>query len=430
MKKVIMFSTLVILVLIYRPAGAGWLGDTLNSAIKGAGKDIVYDAVDSASGSAYRKVKNNLAGEASGNPDTAVRPDAEAAAGVPAFNSPEGTIRGEERYSRFDFIPGSKVLFFDDFSDTEVGGFPMRWTLEGPNGGGNTLDVISWAGSHYFRSRPAGGGNGQSCTGSYLRLKGLKDLPRRFTIEFDAILAGEQTSWEKAYGILLLSDVYDPHDSPNPVFPGNSGTFYFSDIFARSAHSESEFLIQDQLPHHIAITVDGTAAKAYVDGDLVINDPEAVNRPISLVGMYWEISLEHSVDWFMFTNFRLAEGGKEFGQVLETDGRFIAPGIRFDTGSAILLPESLPTLRSIQALLQEQPSLPFLIEGHTDNQGGDQVNEPLSQERAEAVRDWLMVQGIEPNRLVARGFGSRRPRSTNDNPEGRSLNRRVEFVRQ
>lgn len=104
-------------------------------------------------------------------------------------------------------------------------------------------------------------------------------------------------------------------------------------------------------------------------------------------------------------------------------------GIYFNTGSAVLLPESQPALRQIAQLVR-QSSLPVLeVQGHTDNIGTAQFNQELSQQRAEAVRQALVSQfGIQPGTLTSRGFGFTRPVDSNDTVVGRAHNRRVELV--
>jgi OmpA-OmpF porin, OOP family len=92
-------------------------------------------------------------------------------------------------------------------------------------------------------------------------------------------------------------------------------------------------------------------------------------------------------------------------------------------------PESLPTLKMILALLNDAPDLKFSIEGHTDNQGNKGINQPLSEKRAEAVKNWLAGKGIDPSRLATQGFGDTNPIDSNKDPEGRANNRRVEFVK-
>jgi outer membrane protein OmpA-like peptidoglycan-associated protein len=112
-----------------------------------------------------------------------------------------------------------------------------------------------------------------------------------------------------------------------------------------------------------------------------------------------------------------------------SEGRIVTHGILFDTGSDKIKPESLPTLKKILALLEESPALDFSIEGHTDNQGTKELNQTLSEKRAKAVQLWLTAKGIPASRLQSKGWGDTKPIDTNDTPEGRANNRRVEFTR-
>ncbi len=124
--------------------------------------------------------------------------------------------------------------------------------------------------------------------------------------------------------------------------------------------------------------------------------------------------------------------GPKFGGIadaLQKSCHVELSGIYFNTGSAVLLPESQPALRNIaQAVLQsKQPVLD--IEGHTDNVGTAQLNQDLSQKRAQAVRQALVAQfGVPPGRLTATGFGFAHPVESNDTVEGRARNRRVELA--
>jgi outer membrane protein OmpA-like peptidoglycan-associated protein len=124
--------------------------------------------------------------------------------------------------------------------------------------------------------------------------------------------------------------------------------------------------------------------------------------------------------------------GPKFGGIadeLQKSCHVELSGIYFNTGSAVLLPESQPALRNIaQVVLQsKQPLLD--IEGHTDNVGTAQLNQDLSQKRAQAVRQALVAQfGVPAGRLTATGFGFTHPMESNDTVEGRARNRRVELA--
>jgi len=110
-------------------------------------------------------------------------------------------------------------------------------------------------------------------------------------------------------------------------------------------------------------------------------------------------------------------------------GRSRIYGINFDTDSAVLKDESKPTLDRIAALLKAQSGLKLTIEGHTDSTATAEHNQKLSQQRAEAVKAYLVAAGIDGARLKAVGLGATKPVATNATEIGRAQNRRVELVK-
>ena len=105
-------------------------------------------------------------------------------------------------------------------------------------------------------------------------------------------------------------------------------------------------------------------------------------------------------------------------------------GIYFDTGSDRIRPESSPTLKEMGTMLKDHPELKLVIEGHTDNVGKPDANQTLSEKRANAVRQFLVNSyQIEGGRLQAKGLGETKPVASNDSPEGRQSNRRVELAK-
>ncbi len=101
----------------------------------------------------------------------------------------------------------------------------------------------------------------------------------------------------------------------------------------------------------------------------------------------------------------------------------------FDTGKTTIRPESFSLLDEVAAALKGNGNVKkVIVEGHTDNKGGKAKNKKLSAGRAEAVRRYLVTKGVEPERLVAKGFGPSRPIADNATAKGRDENRRVEFV--
>jgi outer membrane protein OmpA-like peptidoglycan-associated protein len=102
--------------------------------------------------------------------------------------------------------------------------------------------------------------------------------------------------------------------------------------------------------------------------------------------------------------------------------------VLFKTGSFELLPGARERLAKISGIVLAYPSLHLQVEGHTDSVGSDDYNQQLSEKRAGAVRDYLIQQGISKDVIEARGFGKTTPVASNETPEGRQQNRRVEMV--
>jgi OmpA-OmpF porin, OOP family len=117
-------------------------------------------------------------------------------------------------------------------------------------------------------------------------------------------------------------------------------------------------------------------------------------------------------------------------QAQQTDrGLLVTLGdILFDLDRAELNPGGELQVTRLADALRQMPDRNLLIEGHTDSSGSDAYNDDLSRRRAEAVEGQLLLQGVDPTRIVTRGYGERYPVATNDTAAGRQQNRRVEIV--
>ncbi|MHA8097747.1 OmpA family protein [Aquirufa aurantiipilula] len=100
----------------------------------------------------------------------------------------------------------------------------------------------------------------------------------------------------------------------------------------------------------------------------------------------------------------------------------------FETGKATLTAESDPELKRIVQVMQENATLQIEISGHTDNTGSDELNNKLSQDRADAVKNYLINLGVKSDRIRTKGYGKTKPKADNSTEEGRQMNRRVEFA--
>jgi curli biogenesis system outer membrane secretion channel CsgG len=353
--------------------------------------------------------------------------EAAAASGGGQGGAASGQVEtlGEVYSPRFDFVPGENVLFFDDYSDTEPGDYPSRWRVGGERAG--QMEVVELKGQRWFKSIKPAQGDKMLVSSTAMRADCAKrSLPAKFTVEFDVPSSANFQLWFEGHS--------SPHVDLGPTF-------------AASAGATATGLAPPTKPiRHVSVAVSGSNLKLYFDGERVLMDPDGVptnstestRKPCNVAfafrpdgdakSMWWGGSGPFRDD-LMFTNFKLAEGGKDYTKDLAISGRIVTHGITFDSGSDRIRPESGPTLRKILKLLQDDSGLSFEVQGHTDAQGGEKVNGPLSERRAAAVKAWLVAQGIEDGRLTTRGLGATKPLKENDTLEGRADNRRVEFVK-
>jgi OOP family OmpA-OmpF porin len=123
------------------------------------------------------------------------------------------------------------------------------------------------------------------------------------------------------------------------------------------------------------------------------------------------------------------DGCPEYKLVKVTSKKIeIKQTIYFETGNANIKPVSFPLLDEVATVLTDNPEIQVRIEGHTDDRGSNEYNMGLSQERTEAVRQYLVGKGVDATRMEAKGYGESAPIASNKNEAGRAKNRRVEFV--
>lgn len=320
----------------------------------------------------------------------------------PDATPPPSTAPGQGAWLNYDFIPGDRVIWWEDFSSDDVGDFPNRMQLMYGN-----LEVVNVGGHKYLRT--ADGGR------VFIVLP--EALPTRFTVEVryysqsgTALMiqtseGGEYASW-------------GCHRQDGYVEAGGGG-------------ARSEGGVPDVGEHDFGtcrFTISDRYVKAYINEHRVANVPTThVARTDTLI---FNIPGGSQEDPTLLTDIRIAAGGRRLYDALSADGRVATQGILFDIGSDHIRGESTPTLKEIGDMLTEHADLRLTIEGHTDNVGAAASNQSLSDGRAAAVRQYLIATfHIDGGRLVSSGFGATRPTVPNTTPEGRQTNRRVELVR-
>lgn len=310
-------------------------------------------------------------------------------------------------WSKYDFVPGDKVIFEDNLRGEENGEFPSRWDLVR-----GTVENAEFGGENIIMFR---GGNPKIIP--YLENREQDYLPDVFTIEFD-LYVNNVNSFEVFF-----------FDQKNQRQPAKHATLTISSTGLRlyniGSYIPDNGSIENQWAH-IAVAYTKGKFKAYIDETRLINIPRLEFEPTGISIRAYSASDKYK---FYMKNFRLAEGGvKYYDQVLQ-HGKIIANGIRFDSGRATLKPESMGVIHEIVKLMQKYPEINFSVEGHTDSDGDDTSNLTLSKDRAMTVANTLVELGIPKERLSTKGFGETVPIDTNNTPEGKANNRRVEFVR-
>jgi outer membrane protein OmpA-like peptidoglycan-associated protein len=306
---------------------------------------------------------------------------------------------GEGAWANYDFKPGDRVLFADDFTKDEVGDFPRRFELVS-----GTMEIVDWQDSRWLRLTST----------SKFHVPVSEPLPERYTMEFDyTVPQGEMWIYpqgKEAGGLIVFG---------NAGVAGVAGT-------GPQARSQANEALRNRVAH-ARVMADGPYVKLYINDKRLANIPNFDPTRANKILFYVDASEGNPA---LFGNFRIAAGGKKLYDTLTSKGRVATQGIYFDTGSDRVRPESSPTLKEIGAMLQEHADLKLLIEGHTDNSGSAEANQALSEKRAAAVRQALIGNyGIDAARLSAKGLGAAKPVAPNDTPEGRQNNRRVELVK-
>jgi OmpA-OmpF porin, OOP family len=327
----------------------------------------------------------------------------DAAPATSAAPAAAGARPGEGAWANYDFLPGERALFVDDFSRDVVGDFPRRLEFREGN-----LEVVEWNGGRYLRTT---GKRGR------FAIPLPEVLPERFTIEFD------YSGWNKYELKLSFVESFDENRNSAVLLGSWGAGVKGAGVSALGRPRED---IEKRMAR-VRIMADGTYVKVYVDEHRVANVP---NASLGRASRIWVETPPTLVEQVLIGEIRIMAGGRKLYDALAAEGRVATQGILFDTGSDRIRPESTPTLKEIGEMLKQHPELRLRIEGHTDNVGQAAANQALSEKRAAAVRQHLVGEyGIDGSRLESAGLGASRPTVSNDTPEGRQQNRRVELVR-
>ena len=401
---------------------------TAGKTVKTHASQDDVDAANAANAEAIAAAKAEKADKAASAPAAAletVKPTTEPRQQGGAQGAPVAAAIDSEIWANFDFVPGERVLFAEDFSRDRVGNFPQRLELVNGN-----MEVVEWRSTRWLRASSS----------SIVVIPLPEKLGTRFTMELDATIP-----WD---GMGIYSAAAADKLGPHPDARG-SATVYLSGTTAGVTRSNSvdgslvdpRTLFTDMFPNeaegisrlfHIRMEADGRYVKVYMDEKRVANIPNAdFGRADKIIIETEGPQSDAKENAFpLIGNISINAGGKKLYDALLADGRVSTQGILFDVGSDRIRGESTPTLKQIGDMLAEHPELKLAVEGHTDNTGTAAANQTLSQKRAQAIVAYLTTTfKVSADRLTPKGMGQTKPVKPNDTVEGRQANRRVELVK-
>lgn len=345
-------------------------------------------------------------------------------------NNDNSTTKDLEVFSKFDYVPGDKVIFFEDFQNDFIGDFPSKWNT---NGSGEVvtigdsdekwLELISGYNIYFIPDVPK--------------------LPEEYTIEFDVMAVGLSRRTSSTATLRIdLSDTNNFKEGANFVHAqipfcqyGAIGITMANHINnKREMYSTVRADLRDEVLNrpHVSIAVNKLRFRLWVNEEKHIDIPRIVPPGAVINSLKFHMNnFKDGEERIFITNLKVAEGGLDLRRTLIAEGKVSTNGILFGVGSANIQPQSMGIIRQISQVLQQEKAMNLKIFGHTDSDGSDEINMKLSKERAESVKNALVtVYGISADRLSSEGKGESEPIGDNTTPDGKAQNRRVEFVKQ
>jgi outer membrane protein OmpA-like peptidoglycan-associated protein len=332
---------------------------------------------------------------------------------------------GLTAFSKYDFVPGDKVLLYEDFSQDAVGDFPALWTTD-VAGEVNTLNIAQ---GNWF--------NLNSTEGTYWFMKDIA-FPKNFILEMDIV--PKIPGGRYAADLVLFGESAHSEMDKNGD-PGNCGLHvkiekniwetagYKKGVNEKLTGSSTNNLVVPEKVNHVILWVQNRRVRIYHAGGKVIDVPTNIYEGSKFSRLCFKLYRGASAGSYI-SNIKITTAAPDTRNKLLTEGKLVTYGIYFDVNKDVVKPESYGTLKDIAAILNEVPDVKVKIVGHTDTDGQDAANLDLSKRRAASVKAELAKSfGVNADRLATDGLGENQPVVPNDTPVNKALNRRVEFIK-
>jgi OOP family OmpA-OmpF porin len=358
-------------------------------------------------------------------------------------NGSETKIKTESKntslksYSKFDFVPGDKILYAEDFSQDVIGEFPLKWNTDG-SGEVVTLDGIQGKWLKMIEST------------KYTTPYATK-LPDNYTIEFDMLVEFKDNQRTPELEVNVFKPISTtqyagmtmrlaPNAGINAEGSNDRIGFYSFDEKATNYLQGKDQLIAEftnsnhkSTPVHVALWIQKERVRGWINQIKVYDLPKAMSPnvvPDHLGFLMGHYNGDNNNYQYYISNLKIAMATPDNRSKLITDGKWSTTGILFDVNSDKIKPISYGVLKEIANTLKENADVRVKIIGHTDSDGDDAANLDLSKRRAASVRIALTTEfGIDGSRFETDGAGETKPLGDNKTPEGKAQNRRVEFVK-
>ena len=323
----------------------------------------------------------------------------------------------EMTYAKSDFVAGDEIIFDDPMDNEQLGEFPSQWELID-----GVAEVVSINGKKAILISEWGT---KICPLMKDPLNFLGDV---FTVEYDLMFPVTEGDHTWLLTKFMKADNKSEEDEmmylERAAYDGRDDVHWYWETSRGNSNGEYDIALPANEWNHVAISFNKRAWKVYFNGIRVVNVPNVLAPPGWLL-----FQLTNGNGDTYITNLRIAKGAVPLYDRMMSDGKFVTYGITFDVGKATIKPESMGEINRIVQLMNENPTLKFSVEGHTDSTGNAASNQTLSEQRSQAIVDKLVELGIAQDRLTAVGKGQNSPIADNNTDEGRAKNRRVEFVK-
>ena len=334
-----------------------------------------------------------------------------------AQNTQEKGQSIEMTYAKSDFVAGDEIIFDDPMDNEQLGEFPSQWELID-----GVAEVVSINGKKAILISEWGT---KICPLMKDPLNFLGDV---FTVEYDLMFPEIEGDHTWLLTKFMKADNKSEEDEmmyfERAAYDGRDDVHWYWETSRGNSNGEYDIALPANEWNHVAISFNKRAWKVYFNGIRVANVPNVLAPPGWLL-----FELDNGNGDTYITNLRIAKGAVPLYDRMMSEGKFVTYGITFDVGKATIKPESMGEINRIVQLMNENPTLKFSVEGHTDSTGNAASNQTLSEQRSQAIVDKLVELGIAKDRLTAVGKGQNSPIADNTTDEGRAKNRRVEFVK-